>query len=103
MPTRHGTFEVYSGKGKARSADRYYDTSSIDAIKSLPVAPLAARDCALFLWCTMPNLPAGLAVIEAGGFNFKTTAFTGSNKTGVAKACSRALDTGREPTPNCAF
>jgi N6-adenosine-specific RNA methylase IME4 len=70
------SFEVCSGKGKQRSADRYYDTSSLDAIKALPVAPLAAKDCALFLWCTMPNLPAGLAVIEAWGFEYKTTGFT---------------------------
>jgi N6-adenosine-specific RNA methylase IME4 len=40
---------VYSGKGKQRSAERYYDTSSLDAIKALPIAPLAADDCALFL------------------------------------------------------
>jgi hypothetical protein len=35
-------FKVYSGKDKQRSVERYYDTSSIEAIKALPVAPLAA-------------------------------------------------------------
>jgi N6-adenosine-specific RNA methylase IME4 len=69
-------FKVYSGKGKARSAENHYDASSLEAIKALPVAPLAADDCALFLWCTMPNLPAALDVIAAWGFEYKTIGFT---------------------------
>ena len=65
-------FKVYSGKGKDRSAERYYDTSSLDAIKALPVGALAAADCALFLWCVMPELPGALDVIKAWGFEYKT-------------------------------
>jgi N6-adenosine-specific RNA methylase IME4 len=69
-------FKVYSGKGKQRSAERHYDTESLDDIKALPVADLAADDCALFLWCVMPELPGALEVIKAWGFEYKTAGFT---------------------------
>jgi N6-adenosine-specific RNA methylase IME4 len=68
-------FKVYSGKHKQRSAERYYDTSSLETIKALPVVPLAADDCALFLWCVIPELPGALEVIRAWGFEYKTAAF----------------------------
>jgi N6-adenosine-specific RNA methylase IME4 len=68
-------FKVYSGKGKQRSAERHYDTQMLDAIKSLPVAPLAAKDCTLFLWCVWPELQGALDVIKAWGFEYKTAAF----------------------------
>jgi N6-adenosine-specific RNA methylase IME4 len=70
------SFKVYSGKGKARSADRHYDTQSLDDIKALPVEKLAADDCALFLWAVMPELPGALEVIKAWGFTYKTVGFT---------------------------
>ena len=60
------TFEVYSGKGKSRSAERHYDTLTLDQIKdteTMPVPDLAADDCALFLWAVMPQLPEALAVV----------------------------------------
>lgn len=69
------SFKVYSGKGKQRSADRYYDTMSIDDIKVLPVEQLAADDAALFLWAVSPDLPAALQVMEAWGFTYKTVGF----------------------------
>jgi N6-adenosine-specific RNA methylase IME4 len=68
-------FKTYSGKGKQRSAERYYDTSSLDAIKALPIADLAAPDCRLFLWGVMPETPGALEVIKAWGFEFKTAGF----------------------------
>jgi N6-adenosine-specific RNA methylase IME4 len=68
-------FKVYSGRGKARSADRHYDTLSLAAIKALPVADLAADDCALFLWGVWPELAGALEVIAAWGFEYKTLAF----------------------------
>lgn len=66
------TFEVYSGKGKERSAERHYDTLSLDAIKALPIESLAATDCALFLWGVWPELPGALDIIDAWGFKYKT-------------------------------
>jgi N6-adenosine-specific RNA methylase IME4 len=69
------TFRVYSGKGKARSAERHYDTLSIDDIAALPVSAHAAPDCALFLWVSWPLLIEAIAVINAWGFSFRTCAF----------------------------
>jgi N6-adenosine-specific RNA methylase IME4 len=67
-------FVTRSAKGKGRSADRYYLCMSIDAIKALPVAGLAADDCTLFLWATFPHLVQALTVIEAWGFTYKSGA-----------------------------
>jgi N6-adenosine-specific RNA methylase IME4 len=68
-------FRAYSPKGEQRSAVRHYDTSSLDAIKALPVADLAMDDCALFLWGVWQELPGALDVIKAWGFEYKTVAF----------------------------
>lgn len=69
-------FRVYSGKGKQRSADRHYPTQSLDFIKQLPIAELAAENCALLMWAVMPELPGALDVIRAWGFEYKTVGFT---------------------------
>jgi N6-adenosine-specific RNA methylase IME4 len=66
---------TFSEKGKQRSNERYYDVLSLDAIKALPVAQLAAKDCALLLWVTQPHLPSALEVIASWGFEYKTDAF----------------------------
>lgn len=42
----------------------------------MPVKEIAADTCALFLWVTFPNLPAGIEVIEGWGFKYATVAFT---------------------------
>ena len=78
-------FKVYSCRGKQRSAERYYDTSTLEAIKALPVAPLADADCALFLWGVWPELPGALEVIKAWGFQFKTVAFVWVKSTKTAE------------------
>jgi N6-adenosine-specific RNA methylase IME4 len=65
-------FEVYSSKGKQRSAERHYDTWPLDRIKALPVQSLAADDCALLLWVVWPVLDGARDVIRAWGFKYKT-------------------------------
>jgi N6-adenosine-specific RNA methylase IME4 len=70
------SFEVYSGKGKQRAAERHYDTMSLEDIKALPIEALAADDCALFLWVVNPELPGALEVIRSWGFQYKTVGFT---------------------------
>ena len=47
----------------------------IDEIRALPVGELAEKDCALFLWVTIPCLLEGLSVLQAWGFQYKTIAF----------------------------
>jgi N6-adenosine-specific RNA methylase IME4 len=44
------SFATYSDKGKGRSAERHYRCMSLDDIKGLPIAELAAPDCVLFLY-----------------------------------------------------
>lgn len=68
-------YKVYSKKGMGRSAESHYPTMKLEDIKALPVADLANRDCALFLWVTLPCLLEGIEVLKAWGFEYKTTAF----------------------------
>lgn len=68
-------YKVYSKKGEGRSAESHYPTMELEEIKALPVADLADRDCALFLWVTFPCLQEAFELIEAWGFSYKTVAF----------------------------
>lgn len=65
----------YSQKRLSGAAEHHYNTMSIDELCALPVAELAEKDCALFLWATFPQLPAALRLIKAWGFSYKTVAF----------------------------
>lgn len=66
-------FETYSEEtGMDRSADNHYPTSSLDAIKSRDVGSLAADDSVLWLWATVPLLLAGIEVMKAWGFEYKS-------------------------------
>jgi N6-adenosine-specific RNA methylase IME4 len=51
---------------------RRYRTMTTDEISALPVAPHAARQCHLYLWCPNALLEEGLAVMRAWGFTYKT-------------------------------
>ena len=82
-------FATWSDKGRNRSPDfvlprakqrennpeRHYPTMSLEEIKALPVAELAAPNCVLFLWAVDPMLPQALEVGKAWGFTFKTVGF----------------------------
>ena len=57
---------------------------SIEDICALPVAEIADKDCALFLWATLPTLPEAFQVIEAWGFSYKTAAFVWVKRNKVA-------------------
>ena len=57
------------------SAKKHYPTMRIEELCALPVAEIADRDCALFLWATFPQLPEALRLIQAWGFVYKTVAF----------------------------
>ena len=48
---------------------------SIEELCALPVAELAAKDSALFMWATFPQLPEALRLIRAWGFTYKSVAF----------------------------
>jgi N6-adenosine-specific RNA methylase IME4 len=73
------TWDTWGGDtGKIHtSVDTHYGTSPVADIAALPVAALAADDCALFLWCTGPHIAIGthIEVIRAWGFQPSTLAF----------------------------
>lgn len=69
------TWRPRSEKGDARSAQNHYPTMTLADIQALPVADIAAPDCALFLWVTDPLLREGIATMEAWGFEYKTVGF----------------------------
>lgn len=69
-------FQTYSGpKIPQRAKVAHYETMPVADIKALPVGRVAAEDCALFLWVTWPLLSAGLEVMRAWGFKYKTCGF----------------------------
>jgi N6-adenosine-specific RNA methylase IME4 len=66
-------FEPYSRiTGMDRAADNHYPTNALEEIKALTVAAIAARDCALFLWATVPMLPQAHEVMASWGFTYKS-------------------------------
>ena len=59
----------YDRKHGSGVAENHYPTMSIEEICALPVSELAAKDSALFLWATFPQLNEAFRVIDAWGFN----------------------------------
>jgi N6-adenosine-specific RNA methylase IME4 len=71
-------WEAWGSDGKIMSSpDNHYGTSTLDQIARLPVAALAADDCALLLWCTCPHITIGthVEIMKAWGFKPSTIAF----------------------------
>lgn len=68
----------YEDKASAgqRGACYKYDVMELVEIMSLPIPNIAAKDCCLFLWVTMPKLDEVFKLFEAWGFTYKTCAFT---------------------------
>ena len=65
-------YKMWKGHG---DIEKHYPTMELDEIKALPVQELAAKDCILFMWATLPMISEALQVIRAWGFEYKTTAF----------------------------
>jgi N6-adenosine-specific RNA methylase IME4 len=65
-------FEPYSREtGMDRAADNHYPT--LDDIPSMAdVSKIAADNCALFLWATVPILPHALLTMMAWGFEYRS-------------------------------
>jgi N6-adenosine-specific RNA methylase IME4 len=66
-----------------RGAGCKYPVMTDMDIMALPVEDIAADDCVLFLWATMPKLQEALNTIDAWGFTYKTNAFTWVKKAGT--------------------
>ena len=65
--TRH-----QAGRGSYGGAIKHYDLMSLERIKQMPVADLAAENACLYLWVTNSNIDEGLEVIKAWGFRYIT-------------------------------
>jgi N6-adenosine-specific RNA methylase IME4 len=66
-------FEPWSKEtGMDRAAANHYPTSVTDVIAARDVPSIAADDCALFLWATVPMLPHALLVMAAWGFDYRS-------------------------------
>jgi len=68
-------FEPYSrDTGMDRAADNHYPTSVTELIAQRDVASIAADDCVLFLWATVPMLADAMEVMKAWDFKYKSHA-----------------------------
>lgn len=64
-------FEPYSrDTGMDRAADNHYPTSALNEIRGRDVPSIAADDCVLFLWATVPMMPQAFEVMTAWGFQY---------------------------------
>lgn len=68
-------FEPYSREtGMDRAADNHYPTSVTEMIAARDVPSIAADDCVLFLWATVPMLEDAMTVLKTWGFKYKSHA-----------------------------
>ena len=81
----------YDQKVMQGAADRHYPTMTMDELCALPVADLAARDSALFLWATFPKLPEALQLMKAWGFTYRSVAFVWLKKNKKADSWFQGL------------
>ena len=58
----------------ARGAVKHYDLMTLDRIKAMPVADLAADNSTLLLWTTNAAVPQALEVMKSWNFLYKTNA-----------------------------
>lgn len=61
-----------SAKGEAKNPVAHYPCMTIDELRALPVAQLAAPNCALVMWATAPMLDRQIDLLKAWGFTFKS-------------------------------
>ena len=81
-------FETFTASGGGRSPEQQYPTLSWEEIEKFKIfgkriEEIAHDDAALFLWCTSSNLPYGLEIMTAWGFEFKASAVWDKAKQGT--------------------
>jgi hypothetical protein len=96
------SFATYSKTRQTRSAENHCAVMDLDAIKALPVASIAADDCACFMWSINSMLPQALDVMREWGFTYKTIAFTWPSARRPAPAGTWASAIGRDRIPSTA-
>ena len=63
-------------KWARRNGRSPYDVMDTEAIATLPVEQITAKNAVLMLWATYPKLPEAFEVIAAWGFTYKTVGLT---------------------------
>lgn len=53
-------------------AEGHYPLMTMEEISALPIPRLAAKDCAICMWCTFPYLDAQIKLFAHWGFSFRT-------------------------------
>ncbi len=69
-----------AGGSDTGGAIRHYPTVTLDTLKYLEVASIAAKDCLLFLWATNPHLDQAIDLGKIWGFKWATVAFVWDKK-----------------------
>lgn len=70
-------------RSRSRAIEPKYDTLSSNDLQCLSVRSLAKPDATLMLWATAPKLPEALAVMEAWGFRYTTSAVWDKQRIGM--------------------
>lgn len=73
-PWSYYTWDENTGPN-GRTAAKHYSTMQVEDIAALPIASLAADNCALFLWAVWPDIFRAQEVIQAWGFTYRTIAW----------------------------
>lgn len=60
------------GEGDRFSPSLHYDVMSLEEIRNLPIAQLAADDCHLYLWTVQSVLRDSIDILDAWGFTHKS-------------------------------
>jgi len=68
-------------KTNSRAIENQYPTMSLDEIKALNVP--AEENCILYMWATSPKLKEAMEVIEAWGFDYRSSAVWDKEKIGM--------------------
>jgi len=94
-------FETWDKKANSRTPSAHYDVMSVDDICALPIADLAAENCALFMWAVWPRIFDAERVINAWGFRYRTLGFewVKLNKSGMGFHIGLGYYTRANPEP----
>ena len=71
-------FRTWGGKDVTphRTAVDHYSTETVRQLAQIPVADVAADNCALFMWVVSSHIDQAIELGQAWGFTLKTNAFT---------------------------
>lgn len=68
---------------EVRAIENHYPTMSLEQIKALPIGNIVSDDAILFMWATSPKLREAFQVLEAWGFEYRSSAIWVKNQLGM--------------------